>query len=88
MPNITLPTPGGDLDTWAPILNTAVTLINNVVDAQGDALPGKLDVAEAPQLIRETIFGPGINETEQITQAEYDALPTPRPSDTLYVVYP
>lgn len=33
MPAITLPTNGGDANTWGPILNTAITAINNAVDA-------------------------------------------------------
>lgn len=33
MPNITLPTDGGNAGAWGPILNTAITAINNAVDA-------------------------------------------------------
>jgi len=55
LPNISLPTPGGDQNVWATKLNLAINKINDDVDAQGSALPLKLDVSEAPELIFETL---------------------------------
>lgn len=44
--------------------------------------------APTMQAIATALLGSGIARLERLTQAEYDAIPTPRPSDVLYIVTP
>lgn len=79
---------GNPIRNWASDVESNISAIEQVAsDAVPNTPEGREALAGSPELsatIRNTLLD-GLRLV-RVTQAEYDALPTPRPVDVLYVL--